>query len=75
MKNITSNLRYWSTGALVALCGVTCARVIAPTSTGQLRVVLTLGGQLVALSGLFIICLGVRRRIKQATAAQTPENT
>ncbi len=68
MKNVASNLRYWSTGVLVALCGVVCARVIAPTSTGNVRIALTLGGQLVAFSGLFILCLGVRRRLKQAAA-------
>lgn len=66
MKNVTGNLRYWSTGLLIALAGVTAARVIAPECTGRLRLVLTVGGQLVALSGLFIICLGVRARLRKA---------
>ena len=68
MKNVANNLRYWSIGLLVALAGVTSARWIAPMYAGHLRLVLTLGGQLVAISGLFIICLGVRRRIQQASA-------
>jgi len=68
VKNVASNLRFWPFGLLVALAGVTSARWIAPMYTGQLRLVLTLGGQLVAFSGLFIICLGVRRRIQQASA-------
>lgn len=67
MKNVAANARYWSTGVLVAICGVVCARVVGPSAAGTLRVCLTLGGQLVALSGLFIICLGVRRRIMQAS--------
>lgn len=68
MKNVAHNLRYWSFGLLVALAGVASARWIAPMTTGPLRLGLTLGGQLVAFSGLFIICVGVRRRIQQASA-------
>jgi len=68
VKNVANNLRYWCIGLLVALAGATSARWIAPMYTGHLRLALTLGGQLVAFSGLFIICLGVRRRIQQASA-------
>lgn len=67
MKNVAANAGYWSTGVLVAICGIVCARVVGPSAAGTLRICLTLGGQFVALFGLFIICLGVRRRIKQAS--------
>lgn len=51
---------------LLAFTGVALARLVAPSLAGHSRLAVTIGGQLVALSGLFVICLGVRRRIKQA---------
>ncbi len=74
MESIISNLRYWLAGVLVALVGVVCVRLVAPACTGSLRVGVQLGGQLLAFLGLFIICLGVSRRIQQASAPG-PEET
>jgi len=64
MKNVLANARYWSAGLAVAAAGVAGARLVGPSLTGTARLSVTLGGQLLALAGLFIICLGVRRRIK-----------
>lgn len=64
MKNVLANAGFWTAGILVAAVGIVCARAIAPSLAGTPRIFLTLGGQLFALGGLFIICLGVRRRIK-----------
>ncbi len=67
MKTIRGNLRPWLLGTLLALAGVVLARVIAGSCDGTARIVVTVCGQMVALGGLFVICLGVRRRIRQAT--------
>ena len=72
MKNVVANTRFWIAGTLVAVGGVACARVIGPSLTGTLRISFTLAGQLLALAGLFIICLGVRRRIKQSDPKGDP---
>jgi hypothetical protein len=66
MKNVAANVRFWIAGTAVAIGGAVLARVVAPSCAGSLRLVLTVGGQLLALGGLFIICLGVRRRIQNS---------
>jgi hypothetical protein len=68
MKNVTRNARYWLGGSLLAVAGVLLARVFGPHATSPLRLPLTLGGQLLALSGLFLICVGVSRRLKRDAA-------
>lgn len=67
MKNVLANARFWISGIAIALAGVVVARAVAPLADGTDRIVLTVGGQLLALGGLFLICLGVRRRIKSAS--------
>ncbi len=63
MKNVIGNARYWISGTLAASAGVLVARVLAPHAAPSLRLSLTLGGQLLALGGLVILCIGVSRRI------------
>lgn len=65
MKNVANNLGYWSAGLAVSLLGVAGARWLAPLTDGRLRAWLTLGGQLTALAGLLILCIGIRRRVKR----------
>ncbi len=67
MKNVAHNLRPWLTGTAVAFAGVFLARIVAPQLEGQARFFATALGQLLALAGLFILCLGVRRRIRAST--------
>lgn len=69
MKNVAANARYWLAGLLTALAGVALARGLIPVSGGSLRPIVTVAGQLLALGGLFIICLGVRRRIQPVPSA------
>jgi len=64
VKNVRANAPYWIAGTLTAFLGVALARVIGPSLAGGVRASTVVGGQLLALVGLFIICLGVRRRIK-----------
>lgn len=66
MKNLRANLRFWIAGTAVAFSGVVLTRGLAPHLEGSTRIAFTVAGQCVALGGLFIICLGVRRRIKRA---------
>ena len=66
MKAIAASARSWVAGTLVAFAGVALARFVAPSLSGTERLGTTLTGQLLALGGLFIICLGVRRRIRLA---------
>ena len=63
MNNFRNNLRYWIAGVSAAAVGVTLARMVAPSLGGHFRLWLTVGGQFLALGGLLIICLGIRRRI------------
>ncbi len=72
MKNVRANARYWIAGFSTSLAGVTLARVVAPSFASPFSPVLTVAGQLLALGGLLIICLGVRRRIQQAAENQEP---
>lgn len=65
MKNVAANARFWIAGITIALIGVALSRWVGPTLLGRARIVGTVSGQLLALFGLFIICLGVRQRIKQ----------
>lgn len=67
MKNVLASARFWLAGTLTALIGVALARNVGPSLAGTARVVTIISGQLLALVGLFIICLGVRRRIKQTS--------
>jgi len=54
--------RYWIGGIMMALAGVTLARFVAPFMEKQPRFYATAAGQLLALGGLWVIALGVRRR-------------
>lgn len=56
---------YWIGGSLTAISGALVARFVGSSIADEkLRVGLVLAGQLCALLGLFIIALGVRRRLR-----------
>jgi hypothetical protein len=65
VKNVRANAKFWSAGIITALLGVALARAVGPSLVGPARIATVVAGQILALTGLFIICLGVRRRIKQ----------
>ena len=59
---------YWVSGTLVAFVGVAVARLLAPCLAAPERVWVTVGGQLLGSLGLFVIALGVRRRLRRAAS-------
>ncbi|PTX99057.1 hypothetical protein [Opitutus sp. ER46] len=69
MKNVLGNARYWVTGTLTATVGVLLARVVAPHAAAGLRVPAALGGEILAIGGLLVICFGVSRRVNRKESA------
>lgn len=66
---------YWVGGIATAFLGVLVARFIGPLFDGNTRLYLLLAGQLLAISGLFIIALGIRNRVKKASESLAEEHT
>jgi len=68
---------YWLAGLALATLGVILKRFGAPTLADlQHRAALAVTGEIIALAGLGIIMLGIRRRIKLASADHpTPADT
>jgi len=63
-----ASARHWLAGLALAAVGVAAARLLAPALSDTPRSVVTLLGQVIALSGLLVIALGVRRRVRDAAA-------
>lgn len=62
-----ASARHWLAGLALATLGVAVNRLLAPAfPAGQLRAAIALSGELVALAGLAVIALGIRRRLKLA---------
>ncbi len=72
MKTVRTNARSWILGTLIALAGVALVRAVAPSLSDRAKIFVTVAGQLLALGGLFIICLGVRRRIQLTAETREP---
>jgi len=56
----------WIAGTLIACAGVVVARWVAPQFIDPARAWFAVGGQLLGVGGLFVIALGVRRRLRAA---------
>ncbi|MCX6954143.1 MAG: hypothetical protein NTV51_18495 [Verrucomicrobia bacterium] len=70
---LKASARHWIAGTVLAFVGVAVARLVAPGLESRPRAWLTLAGQITALGGLFVILLGIRRRLRSATPAGHPE--
>lgn len=58
---------YWIGGVLTALSGALAVRFVGPSIADErYRAAVVIAGQLCALLGLFVIALGVRKRLKVA---------
>ncbi len=64
-----ASARHWLLGIALAAAGVVVARLVAPGFEARPRAVLALLGELIALAGLYVIVLGIRRRLRLAAAA------
>lgn len=75
MKNVLANARFWMGGTVIAFAGVVLARFVAPAlPPGALRLTATIGGQLIAIAGLALICVGVSRRVRRTSDESPPRN-
>lgn len=70
---IKASAGHWIVGVVLAAVGVTLCRVVAPGFEERARAVLAVVGQLTALSGLFVILMGIRRRLHRANADAPPK--
>lgn len=64
-----SNARCWLVGLVLAASGVAVARWIAPlfeNNPDRVRALIALTGEVIALAGLLVIALGIRRRANNA---------
>ena len=64
-----ASARHWLAGLALAATGVVVARLLAPAFEAGPRAALALLGELTALAGLYVIVLGIRRRLRLASAA------
>jgi len=62
-ETLRSARRFWINGILLALVGIVLARLVAPQLETKIAIIVKVGGQLIALTGLLIICIGIKRRI------------
>lgn len=69
---IKASLRHWVFGTVIALAGVAISRVLATGFEGRVHAVFAVAGQVIALGGLFVILLGIRRRLHRANADAPP---
>jgi hypothetical protein len=69
---LKASARHWLTGIVLAAAGVAVNRLLAPGFEGRAHAAVAVTGQLVALSGLFVILLGIRRRLHRANAEAPP---
>ena len=67
-----ASARHWIFGVAIAFAGVAISRVVAPGFDGRIHAMVALAGQFVALGGLFVILLGIRRRLNRATPEDPP---
>jgi hypothetical protein len=65
MKRLTALATpFWIGGTVLAFVGVALARTVSPLLDGRWRGASLVGGELLALAGLLIIAIGIRRRVR-----------
>ena len=60
---MSPGLPHWIGGTALALAGVAVVRLLAPAS-GPQRFWMTLAGYTLAFGGLYVITVGIRRRMR-----------
>ena len=63
IMRMSVKLKFWTGGIITAIAGLVLARVVSPICTGQaiLQLLVFIGGVVVAMAGLAIILLGLRK--------------
>ena len=64
--------RYWIVGGIIALIGVLCARVVAPHFEARPRTTINAVGRLLGIAGMFVIAIGIGRRVSAAQKDEQP---
>lgn len=54
--------RFWISGIIAAIVGILLARFVAPQFEPKTAIIAKVAGQLIAMAGLLIICIGIKRR-------------
>jgi hypothetical protein len=76
MKNVLAGKGHWIGGTVVGLIGVAAVRMLAPGLEDPMKKAVLTAGYLLALSGIAIIALGVKRqadqRMKSSPASDRP---
>lgn len=67
-----ASARHWLAGLALAAVGVVSARLLAPALPAVPGSIVAFLGQMTALSGLLVIALGVRRRVRSAADEANP---
>lgn len=70
-ESINAARRYWIAGIALALAGVLVARVVAPYFETKTAAIVKAVGQITAIVGLFIISIGVSRRVSKQDPSDT----
>ncbi len=65
-ESLRTARRYWISGIIIALVGIALARVVASHLDPKAAAIAKVVGQLLALGGLLIIALGIKRRTTEA---------
>ena len=65
--------RYWITGIILAIVGVSANRLLAPLFDPRPRSLVAVVGELVAIAGLCVIVFGINRRLRQAGGLANPD--
>lgn len=64
-----ASTRHRLAGLALAAAGVVLARFVAPALAPEFRAIAALAGTMIAASGLLVIALGVRHRMRLEAAA------
>lgn len=57
---------HWLLGVMMALAGVVLARSVGPALSQPSKAWVTVSGQVLAVTGLLVIAVGVRNRVRDA---------
>lgn len=66
LESLRTSRGYWTLGILAAAAGIILTRVIAPQFAPKTAAIAKVSGQVIAIAGLVIIAVGIKRRRRGA---------